>query len=486
MKTKTRRSGFTLMEILIVMGILVLVAGILVPVTLSLSERNQVPRAASMLENALQVAKSQAVATKRPSGVRLILANVGNRRILSGTQPEFPWYDEIQFVQDPGDYVEAFLWGLAGPPLPRTVIQPFWSTSAPSVVGPATPYPGQPPLGTDTILVAGGPFSGFSFLSDSGTTVTAVPSASIPNIPRELMLFGPISKTPGNDWVGLNTPPGTTYRGQRLAFDYTSSTPYPVQVGDRIELNGTGELFRVVGVVTSNINVSGNGNPINCPALILDRALPRDVMPPVNGRPNFRIIRQPRIIAGMQPVKLPQGVVIDMTGSRAAVAGAITPPIDLDSSGAFFMSGVSSGIAVAPISGLTTATMAPRLVAPPYIDILFSPSGELIPTSQNFGNTNVVTPANQVSWFTSGASDLVALWLHSVGSPDLWAARQATAAQGQADNQALVTIHARTGAIGSFPMNLTPQPLYAGTNITTDPLYNVRISRGRTSGNTGP
>lgn len=490
MYPKRPRTAFTLVEILIVMGIIVLVAGILIPVSLSLTERNQVPKGASLLENALQIGKTRAVAEKRPAGIRLVSAELSRRKLVSGNNIAFAWYDQIQYIEAPGDYTEAWVWGLVDPlkmsatdpdvPV-RGVALPFWATPfpfpklAPSGLTAAAISPGN------TSAPGPGAFNNFAFqfnayIDSNGTTntVTAV---------RNQLLFGPISPANGTPWTDSS---GVQRNGQRYRFSYDTNTQAnaflstlpAILPGDRIELSGVGELFTVLAVSTGNIDISG-GVPtanVRCPVIMLNRTLPRDIPPPLNGLSNYRVIRQPRAVPTLQPVKLPQDVVVDLTPSRLPLLGASSPPPDLDTQGNFYMSGVSAGINL-PVTGITGLTNPPPPSspsdAPPYVDILFSPSGEIIPTSQNFRD---ITAVGRVSSFTVGASDLITLWLHSVGAPDLWAARQATAAQGQADNQALVTVNARTGAIGSFPMNLT----------TTDPLYNVRINRGRISGNTGP
>src|SRR5690348_856953 len=111
MHANGKRTGFTLVELLIVMGIIILAAAILVPVTLSLSERNQVPKAASLVENAIQQAKSRAIGERRPCGIRLA-AQDARRRTTAGNLG-YAWFDEIQFIESPGDYSDAWVWGLA-------------------------------------------------------------------------------------------------------------------------------------------------------------------------------------------------------------------------------------------------------------------------------------------------------------------------------------------------------------------------------------
>src|SRR5205823_4636424 len=119
------RSGFTLVEMLIVLGVIATVAAIFVPIALNLSDRNQVPKGASMLENALALAKARAVSEKRPNGVRISLTASNLRTLTSGSS--FAWYDELQYIEDPGDYVNAWGWGLTTSGA-ITVEQPFWNT----------------------------------------------------------------------------------------------------------------------------------------------------------------------------------------------------------------------------------------------------------------------------------------------------------------------------------------------------------------------
>lgn len=461
MIANTQRRAFTLIEILIVLGIIVAVAAIFVPVVLNLSERNQVPKAASLLENALSIAKARAVSEKRPSGIRLIAAADNLRTLTNGTA--FAWYDEIQYVESPYDYSEHWVWGVVGSN-PALVVQPFWAIFGDS--NPAAPSPGALPLGLDTVIINGGPYT-FNALVDSGNTVASV------TVPRQQCVFGPISTITGsNQWTSST---GINYKSQRLQFDFLSQTPRGVQQGDRIEIHGVGELFTVIAVSQQNQDISvAPSARVIVPIIVLDRAIPHDIAVPLNGRPNYRVIRQPRAVPSLPPVRLPQDVVIDVTPTRFPLLGA-GGDLNQPPPSTIFMSGVSLGIGTSEITGLTNPMPASGIpeIAPPYIDIMFGPSGEVLPTSQTFGFTAPVRQAR----FSVGSSGLIAMWLHSRGDPNLWAARQATAAQGNADNQALVSINARTGFIGSYPMT----PL----SISTDPLLYVRTGKARISADTG-
>ncbi|HMO35861.1 MAG TPA: prepilin-type N-terminal cleavage/methylation domain-containing protein [Gemmatales bacterium] len=492
------RHAFTLVEILIVLGIIVLVAAIFVPIVLNLTERNQVSKAASMLENALNIAKSRAVAQKRPSGIRLVAAANNLRSIVSG--PAFAWYDQIQYVEDIGDYNTHWVWGLASINTPVTLVQPWWSRNPTQAGDIPVPTLFDAPVGFDTVTVSPGPFTFTALIDTAGTVVNRV------GIPRNRLLFGPISMLlpAANQWTANS---GTVYRSQRFEFSYidnqnavitnnVASLSGNVLPGDKIELIGVGQIYTVVSVsaalaagprvTASNVNIAASGNPITVPVLELDRDLTTDVVPSLNGRPNYRIIRQPRVIANLAPMKLPQDVVIDLTPTRVGFFG--TPPVigpgplngrafnaDIDSNANFFMTGVSTGIQIPLITGINQTTL-PNRIAPLYIDILFSPTGEIMPTSQEFGNQT----GGLFSNFNIGSSGLIALWLHQRGDPNLWFARQATAAQGNADNQAIVSINSRTGFIGSFPVSVT-EPI--GLNV--DPLFNARLGKARISADTG-
>lgn len=494
-----RRSAFTLVELLVVLGIIAGVAAMFIPIVLNMSDRNQVPKAASMVENSLSIAKSRAVSERRPCGIRLILANSALRNLTTGQG--FAWYDQIQYIEVQGDYNQHWVWGFSNNTGPTVVSQPWFSRN-PAITPPdiVVPSPYDLPVDYDDISVSAGPFTFTALVDTAGTVGTKT------NIPRNKLLFGPISplQPAANRWQGAKAlASGIFYRAQRFEFSFVdninanivanvSTLAARVQPGDKVEINGVGELYTIVSVSAAtgsggratsfNVNVSATANAIPVPVIELDRPLTSDVMPSVNGRANYRIIRQPRVIEALPPVKLPQDVVIDFTNTRVAFfatppatsAGpllGVRPNADIDSTGTISMSGISSGINTTLITGINQTAVANR-VAPQFIDILFSPTGEILPTNQDFGNQ---TAGSVFGQFNVGSSGLIALWLHSRGDPNLWFQRQITAAQGNADNQAIVAINGRTGFIGSYPIN----------KLTADPLANARIGKARISADTG-
>jgi len=473
MNKTSRRSGFTLVEMLIVLGVIATVAAIFIPIVLNMSDRNQVPKAASMLENALSLAKARAVAERRPNGIRLFLQN-SNKRVTTTSVGGFAWYDEIQYIEDPGDYVEHWLWGIADKTAAAALLsvpttQPFWSPNA--ATGPAAPPPGMLPPYSGTVSVRPGPFTLTNAYTSTDTRQTL-------NVARSRCLFGPISIPSGMmNLLTTDPPTSATFRSQRLVFSFNTPTPnapHLIQAGDRIELDGVGELFTVLAISNGPVDIGTNpANRIFVPILVVDRDLPQTINVPLNGRSNYRAIRKPRPVPSLAPVKLPQDVVIDLTPTRSFFG----PTYDLDTTNQYWMSGVSTRLVSNNITNLTIGATLQVGVPPPYVDIMFSPSGEILPTSQDFGNFNAAAASTQVGGFSTGNTGLIALWLHQWGEPNLWASRTLTAAQGNVDNQAIVAVNGRTGFIGSYPV--------APLNVTTDPLANARLGKARISADTG-
>lgn len=92
---RPNRSGFTLVELLIVMSILVVAAVIVIPFISSSNDRDLVPRAARFLHGGVLQARSRAQLEGAPCGIRLL-----PNKSFGG----LPWYDQYQYV-----YVRSFI-----------------------------------------------------------------------------------------------------------------------------------------------------------------------------------------------------------------------------------------------------------------------------------------------------------------------------------------------------------------------------------------
>lgn len=388
------RAGFTLVELMLVLAIIVIIAVVLVPVALRMQERNQVSRAVSLLQGLLAEARGRAMAEKKACGLRLIPMNFGQQTTAAGI-PAF-WYDRVQFIEQPGDFNEGWVWAVHQPaagPVAKAFPMPAWRYTAP---GPFFPM-ASPPTLTGIVNVTPAYqvptnnriYAPFRFFNVDTTVV--------PN------LLTPTTVASGFGQIYVNTP---------FSFVGPAAMPPIVNVGDLLEINGMGQLFEITG--------------INSPAGLIPSfvtvtpPITRDILPPMNGWPNYRIIRRPRPIPNLPVIKLPNEVVVDLNSATNPAIGPAAPA-DRDTNNTIWMRGISQGIPALNTAPLIAGT----------VDIVFNPSGQVI----------------------QAPADLMYIWMHPSGSPDAWLNRQPTAASSDPDNQALLVIYSRTGAIGSFRVN---------------------------------
>ena len=88
-----RRPGFTLIEMLVVLAILVTLFGLTVAFLPRVQERERAARGADRLQGWLLIAKQRALRDRTPTGLRLI------------TDPGNPnWVRDLEYVQQPDDY----------------------------------------------------------------------------------------------------------------------------------------------------------------------------------------------------------------------------------------------------------------------------------------------------------------------------------------------------------------------------------------------
>lgn len=437
MRAKSSRSGFTLVEIILVLGIVVLLASLLVPVTLRMQDRSNIPQGIKTLEQAIFEAKARAKYEKRPQGIRLLPMDNQRRQLANGTFVR--WYDRIQFIEDPGPFSEGFIWAWVTDPVPgpgtgapqtKYMRMPLWQT------GGSDTYAGaHPPTEVRQVDI--------SYLS------TIAAPAARPNV-----VFGPFESVPSNA-------AGTTAIGGRkqvnpFSFGGPAGLQQFVEPGDFLEIKGIGQLYRITQIASSSQLPPGLGNPLRPSRLVLDRNLPFDIQPPLHGYPNYKIHRAPRVVPRKPIIPLPRECIIDLQPPAAATSASpnVFPgAADRDAAGALWIRGVSRGI---PLSFLPPAAQNAANTGVP-IDLMFSPTGEL------------VRPAGQAN-----PEDIVYLWMHTYGNPDAWQSGNPTAAGGNVDNQALVVIYARTGQVASFPVN----QVFAGP--PGDPWLEAK--RGRAQG----
>jgi prepilin-type N-terminal cleavage/methylation domain-containing protein len=134
---RRNRKGFTLVEMLVVLTIIVIVSVIIIPFISKNNDKDIVPRGARYLQMALIQAKARAQAERRPCGVRLLPTYVTNPAINaypSGTIT-IAWSGQMEYIQDSGDFTDGAAAGpvnLAGPPpADRTVNLAGLSTTRP-------------------------------------------------------------------------------------------------------------------------------------------------------------------------------------------------------------------------------------------------------------------------------------------------------------------------------------------------------------------
>ena len=91
--TRRRSAGFTLVELLVVVFLILVIATLVVAFAPRLAERQKVPRGASQLQGWLLIAKQRAKRDQLPTGVRL-QPDPNNPNI----------YRELQYIQKPDDW----------------------------------------------------------------------------------------------------------------------------------------------------------------------------------------------------------------------------------------------------------------------------------------------------------------------------------------------------------------------------------------------
>jgi hypothetical protein len=162
----------------------------------------------------------------------------------------------------------------------------------------------------------------------------------------------------------------------------------PVQPGDYLEVFGGGLVHQIIGVVgQTRLKLNFRTVVTNSPTS------------------NYRIIRQPRRLAGEQPLQMPEKVVID----RSPYPTPTSPTL-------------SQNLPVRTVFGTSTS----------FIEILFAPSGSVV--GQGTG------------------SDRIVLWVRDTSQTDP-----------RLGEPRLITVYVRTGFIAAHPIDISGPDFYTFT-----------------------
>lgn len=306
MKKMHSRSGFTLLELLVVIGVILVLATLALFIAPRLNDDQRIVRGSDLIQGWMLIQKQRAHRDQVPRGIRLV-PNADNPRFVS----------EMHYIEQPEDWKGGSL----------QVPSPF--------------VPGDPPI------PLGAPPLATAFIANKDLVNEGVVSA------------GDYLVLDSYETVPLNS--HRIFQAQYLPAN--GSRP----AGTRFILGAAdGTAFRPVA------------GPIG------------------PGETNFRIVRQPRVMVGEQPLQLPRECVIDLAGNMTF------PPLTTDG-GNTWLPGQS-------------------------LDIIFGSRGQVIGDNAIGGK--------------------IILRMRGVGADGMRPSNQG--------DQLLITIHTRTGLITSHPVNLDP------------------------------
>lgn len=338
-RDRRRPPGFTLVELLVVTGLILLLMTLALAVVPRFQEKKKVSLGASQLQGWLLTAKQWAMRDQRPRGVRL------HNAVLYTPMPSpaggLSWkityqpVNSFSYIEQPDDFV--------GPAGTGIYVQSVVSIPAPP---PASHLP-SPPF----FLNIGGAFY-WNPEFQGGVVVTRY------------------QETPG---VGVDFSGG---------YGFPVAPQWPVQVGDLMEFySGAGaRVFPIRAILQTQITST---NTVRQIALVTGPASnAEDNDPNINtyvAGADFRIVRQTRPKVGEPPLQLPTNIVVDLTVNNThdpsnASNPSLAYPIKYDSAHS------QRGWPASYRSPLPSPVPGPQgsVAFTSNIDILFSPTGAVI------------------------------------------------------------------------------------------------------------
>ena len=197
-----RSCGFTLVELLVVILIILLVSAVTLPTVLPALSHRQVTESARILQAALIGARDMAIRSNAPRGLRFVpdplltLPSFANATVAQPAGTQMLAYNRMIPLETAPAYTEGVV----------AIAPPFWSTNPPYPVGTGVYYPSYPTGGQVLMIEEQVYQGGFSGLS-------------APN--------------PPTSWF------------------------WNIRMGDKVRIGGSGASYTVVGPLT----ITGAGNP---------------------------------------------------------------------------------------------------------------------------------------------------------------------------------------------------------------------------------
>jgi prepilin-type N-terminal cleavage/methylation domain-containing protein len=360
-KIAYRRKGFTLVEMLVVIGIILVIAALAAAFAPRITDSTNLSRAVDNLEQWLLTAKMRAKRDGLATGIRFIP---------DPNNPNSKLYYQIQYIQQPDPLTGGLL------------LQGTWTPPNGSPTGSNAPPP--PPNSASTTFYLNG---SMCLQSPNLTPLPPLPPIPIQNGQVQIYNFDPsIGGTPfGSQWLvqpgdvlelrdgGVYTIAGVVTPGPIPNQIPTTTGVPPVPVTTlQLGIISGGATAYYSNPVVPPMPMYINGNqwlPTN-PPMVWASSYEQSLNISSSGTANFRIIRQPRILIGEEPLALPNNYAVDLTAT--------------------YGSNVQFGT-----SG--------------YYEILFAPSGAVIGANAANGITGLVVYDTTMTPFDLNRAGLVAV-----------------------------------------------------------------------------
>jgi len=327
MRTTHERRGLTLVELLVVMTIIGLLAGMIAIIMPKYSEQSRVADGSRQMQGWIATARQKALRDKAPRGVRFTGVPTANLLPYGANQPSQYLYNRFVYIEQPEDVtgqpVEIQPVNVAfSPPGPyQTALasrrQQLQANATQQIVQTMAAYP------TDVALQAK--------LRPYVQSPSNIPLVSDPQVGWRYILV-----LPGRNLAGVVRAGDVVEFGSaRYTVLIDAVGNYPAMGDCYLVLHRPRDEFRDFSVFGNQIN-----NTMTAP------------LPP------YRITRAARPIAGEPEVQLPRGVAVDILVTNL------------------------------PGQPATRSLPAPDVTTPPgalNIDVLFAPSGELIGGLASYG-----------------------------------------------------------------------------------------------------